>query len=91
MKVMPIKVSPLAAALAGAAPDLVYWLMFLCSLEVGEALVLAHQLHDRREHRVGGARGVRVGDLHLVLEAGSSRSAQHFGSMPFFFASSSVL
>ena len=29
--VMPIRLSPVAAARAGAAPDFVYWLTFLCS------------------------------------------------------------
>jgi hypothetical protein len=29
--VMPTRLSPVAAARAGAAPDFVYWLMFLCS------------------------------------------------------------
>jgi hypothetical protein len=62
MKVMPTAVSPSAVAFAGAAPDLVQL------LEVVEALLLAHQLDDRGEQRVGGAGGVRVGDLDLILE-----------------------
>ena len=39
-------------------------------LEVLERLVLAHQLDQRRKHRVGGARRVGIGDLDLVLELG---------------------
>ena len=39
-------------------------------LEVGEGLLLAHELHERREHGVGGARGVGVRDLDLALVLG---------------------
>ena len=68
---MPIVVSPRPAALIGAEPDLVYWLTLACSaFRYSKPLLLAHQLHDRREHRVGGAGGVRVGDLDLALELG---------------------
>ena len=35
-----------------------------------EGLVLAHQLHQRGQHRVRSARGVRVGHLHVVLVDG---------------------
>ena len=39
-------------------------------LEVIEALVLAHDLDDRGQQRIGGAGRVRVRDLDLVLELG---------------------
>ena len=59
------------AACDGAAPDLVYWLTFLSiALSMLEGLVLAEHLHERRKEGVGGARRVRVGDLHLAFVFG---------------------
>ena len=40
------------------------------ALQVLEGLVLAHQLHQRRDHRVGGAARRRVRDLDLALVLG---------------------
>ena len=37
-------------------------------LQVFEAFVLAHDLHNGGEERVGGAGGVRIGHLNLVLQ-----------------------
>jgi hypothetical protein len=40
------------------------------ALQVLEGLVLAHQLHERRDHRVRGAARRRIGDLDLALVLG---------------------
>ena len=67
---MPTSVSPVRdRARPGAAPLRVYWFTLRCSArQIGEGRLLAHQLHQRREHGVGGAGGVRVRHLHLAAE-----------------------
>jgi len=54
-------------------------------LQVVEALVLAHELHHRRQEGVRGAGRVRVRHLHLVLEprVEEVRPALGLGQSPF--------
>ncbi len=37
-------------------------------LQIVDRLILAHDLHERRQRRIGGARRIRIGDLDFALQ-----------------------
>ena len=89
---MPTMLSPVAAARAGAAPDFVYWLMFLCNafwysnalsspMSCTNVASIVYEVPDE----LGLATWISS------LNAGLVRSAQHLGSGMFFFFNCSVL
>ena len=90
--VMPTRLSPVAAARAGAAPDFVYWFTFLCIAFMNSNALsspmsctnVASIVYDVPEE-FGLATWISS------LNAGLVRSAQHLGAGMFFFFSCSVL
>ena len=83
---MPTRLSPVAAARAGAAPDFVYWLMFLWSaFRKSNAFSSPHSCTNVASivYEVPDEFGFAT--CTSSLNAGLVRSAQHLGSgMPFF-------
>src|SRR5207247_1595433 len=90
--VIPTSVSPLATALAGAAPDLVYWLTLRC-----RRFRYSKPLSSPCSCTIVASRVYEVPELFGSATCTSSRyfsdrrSLQHLGSGSFLRASSSLL
>jgi hypothetical protein len=69
MKLTLTVASPRATFFTGAVPDFVYCeTLLLSAFRYSKAFLLAHHLHQRRDRRVGRARGSGIRHLHLALE-----------------------